>query len=168
MSRRGHAREPEEEGELSLVPYLDMMITLVMFLIYSYQTVIEMSVIPMNAPSYGGASSPSPPPEKLDKPPVQVTVLLSPTGYQLFADDPSIAKLDIPKRSDASFDAVELHKRLVEWKKQYGLDEALVITAFPEIEYSDVVKTMDASRRDAGKPLFPNVVLAVPYGAGAQ
>ena len=54
--RRGHreglADEAEESGELNLVPYLDIITTLVIFLIFTFQVVVEFRLIDLLPPAY--------------------------------------------------------------------------------------------------------------------
>jgi len=161
--RRRHHVEEEGEGELNLVPYLDMMVTLVMFLLFSFQAMIEMGMIPQNAPSYGadaGTQQQQPDQEKK----LMITLIIGDTGYTLQSDDPDVLpKLDIPKK-DGQYDLATLRSTLVNWKGTYTLGDSMVLTAFNTIEYQTVVDAMDAIRKDQGKDLFPNVVLAVPFG----
>lgn len=166
MSRRGSSHHEEEEGELSLVPYLDMMIALVMFLIFSYQTVIEMSQIRSDAPSSGGDSAATSAPQ--EPPKWKPTLMVTHDGYQLLSDDPTVAKVEIPRKGDKSYDTKQLLVKLKEWQKAYALPGDLIITAFPDIEYSHIVLAMDTAREEGGRPLFSNVAFAVPYGVGAQ
>lgn len=166
MGRHKSHHVEEEEGELSLVPYLDMMISLVMFLIFSYQTVIEMSQIRSDAPGVGGsdASTASTP---LEPPKWKPTLMVTDTGYQLMSDDPTVQKVEIPMVA-GKYDTRQLVIKLKEWQKAYALPGDLIITAFPDIQYNHIVLAMDSAREDGGKPFFPNVAFAVPYGVGAQ
>lgn len=168
MRRRRHEEEEEGVGELSLVPYLDMMVTLVMFLLFSFQAMLEMNTIPVNVPAYGVA------PKKQDQqepeaPSIMVTLVISDTGYKVQSDHPEITGwLDIGTKPDGEYDTERLHNSMVEWKKQHSLKNGVVITALNTVEYHSVVAAMDALREDGDKPLFPDVAFGVPYSGSAQ
>jgi biopolymer transport protein ExbD len=169
MRRSRHQEAEEGDGELNLVPYLDMMVTLVMFLLFSFQAMLEMGLIPMNAPAYDASPGPSQPQKDPDKPVIMVTLVIGDSGYNVQSDHPEITgTLDIPKLGDGKYDLAGLRGKMIEWKKTHGLNENLVITAFNNIEYQTVVDAMDELRKDGDKDLYPNVVLGVPYGGSGQ
>jgi biopolymer transport protein ExbD len=144
-----------------------MMVTLVMFLLFSFQAMLEMGVIPMNAPAYdAGAQSQQQDQQDPDKPVIMVTLLIGDAGFTVQSDHAEITgTLDIPKQADGSYDVERLRTSMIEWKKAHGLRDNLVITAFSNIEYQYVVDAMDSLRKDPdGKNLFPDVVFGVPYG----
>src|SRR5579863_1780449 len=51
--RKLHPREEEEAGELNIVPYLDIMMNLIMFMLLTMTALITLGVLNVTAPSYG-------------------------------------------------------------------------------------------------------------------
>lgn len=151
----------EEEGELNLTPYLDIITTLVIFMIFTFQVVIEFRLVDVMAPQLGkggGAST--------EKPPVTVTLIITDAGFRVLASD-GIAPSEIPKKGD-KYDFDKLHETLVTWKSKLSLGEGLILMAQENTEYSLVVETMDAVRNDGKNLLFPDVALAVGVTGGAK
>src|SRR5580698_6467598 len=50
--RKLHPREEEEAGELNIVPYLDIMMNLIMFMLLTMTALITLGVLNVTAPSY--------------------------------------------------------------------------------------------------------------------
>jgi biopolymer transport protein ExbD len=160
MARRGHEQEVDEaeaSGELNLVPYLDIITTLVIFLIFTFQVIIEFRLIELLPPAYSAQArqaNPNP-----DEPEVQLTLFIHSQGYKLVTDQPELGTVDIPKRGN-DYDNGRLTQELDRVKRSLGLAESLIVTAADEIEYAVVVAAMDASREYEGRLLFPDVLLA--------
>lgn len=166
MSRYGRSREVEgeEEGadaDLNLTPYLDIMMNLVIFLIFSFQVIIEFRLIDVVPPAVGSSAAAS---ASQENPKPQPTLLITRQGYRLISSQPDLMPaVDIPKKGE-KYDAAELKDRLISWKKEFGLGESIVFTADLETEYQVVVEAMDAIRMDGKEYLFPDVLLARPSG----
>lgn len=154
MARRFHHDEGEEidDSDLNLTPYLDIITTLVIFMIFTFQVVIEFRMIDVFAPAMvrdegGGASE-----QKL-----AVTLVLTKDGHYLAASDGSFQA--VPKKADGNYDFADLKRWLVRWKEDFQLGEGITVTPEADIEYSVVVETMDNIRRYEKGWLFPDVVL---------
>jgi hypothetical protein len=52
--RKLRPKEEEETGELNIVPYLDIMMNLIMFMLLSMTGLAAFGILNVNAPSYGG------------------------------------------------------------------------------------------------------------------
>src|SRR5262245_6419662 len=83
--RGGHAHGEHEEaaGELNIVPYLDILINLIMFLLVAQATLVSLGLIDVTAPSYapaGGAGNTPPPEEQL-----RLTVGIAAKGFYIAA-----------------------------------------------------------------------------------
>ena len=93
---RDHVEEQEEEaGELNLVPYMDIVTNIIIFLLASVVNQVSLGNINVSVPtlSQGGAASDEPPP---DKPPLNLTVTVGASGFILAASGgvlPAIPKL---------------------------------------------------------------------------
>jgi biopolymer transport protein ExbD len=162
--RKLRPKEHEETGELNIIPYLDIMMNLIMFMLLSITGFAMLGIINVTAPSYGGASATVQNPN--DKPPLTLTVAISGKGFFIAAtgavlpgvgNDPNAPT--IPKKgADYDFDA--LTAKMKEIKASFPTETKLIISADPTVEYSVLVHTMDATRGQAGAPLFPDVSLA--------
>jgi biopolymer transport protein ExbD len=154
MSHRRWAVHEESdeaaEAELNLVPYLDIMVNLVIFLLFTFQVVIEVCRIDLVTPAYGEepGTSTQVDPKKL----VTITVAVHKTGYTLLSDNPEMTVIE------------RLRRELATWKENFDLAEGLVMVGSDTTEYSDIVLTMDAIREYKGKPFFPDIVLAQNAG----
>lgn len=159
--RRSHFEDPSEEaadsGELNLIPYLDMVTTLVIFLIFTFQVVVEFRLIELLPPAYSAtARNASDTPEE---PQVTLTLIITSEGYRIVTNRPELGTAEIPRKGGA-YDNSKLTQELLTVKNSLSLGESLIVTAADEIEYKDVVAAMDAARQFEGKLLFPDILLA--------
>ncbi len=176
--RGGHAHgshdSSDHAGELNIVPYLDILINLIMFLLVAQATLVSIGLIDVTAPSYTpvGAGTPEPPAEGL----LRLTIGVAAKGFYIAAkggvlpgDNPEEAPTEItpdgvslnpptvPKRPDGSYDFPALARKLRAIKTAFPKVDAVYIAADDNIPYEAIVKTLDASREDAQGQLFPNV-----------
>ncbi len=151
MARRRLRTEPSAaEGEINLVPYLDVMVNLILFLLLTLQVLPELNEIAFQPPSDGGGAS---------KP--QITVLITEAGHEIVSGQ-SGARARVPTIAGA-YDYAGLTARLARIKREIPVDENLVLIAEADIPYDRVVATLDATRTSAdATELFPNVRLAMP------
>lgn len=168
MSRRMNMAElmgnEDEEGELNLTPYLDIITTLVIFMIFTFQVVIEFRLIDVFVPAYGpGVAAEDPKP---DKPQITVTLLILPDMFSILASA-GVDRLDIPIKG-GKHDFERLHEMLVTYKDKLELGESLILIADDKTEYSLIVETMDAVRMDGKRLLFPDVALATASTGGGK
>ena len=79
MKRR--VRAHEKTGELNIVPYLDIMVNLTMFMLVSMTSVIQFGILNVSAPSYGPATAAAQPGEQKKKVDLLLTVAISTKGF---------------------------------------------------------------------------------------
>jgi biopolymer transport protein ExbD len=176
--RGGHSHGAHDEsadaGELNVVPYLDILINLIMFLLVAQATLVSLGLIDVTAPSYTpvGAGSDTPPPEAQ----LRLTIGVAAKGFYIAAkggvlpgESPETATTEItpdgvalnpptiPKRADGSYDFPALARKLRAIKTAFPNVEAVYIAADDNVPYEVIVKTLDASREDAQGHLFPSV-----------
>jgi len=166
--RRGHreglADEAEESGELNLVPYLDIITTLVIFLIFTFQVVVEFRLIDLLPPAYSNnARNANDTPSEKD---TTLTLIVTKEGYRLVTNKPELGTAEVPVKSDGTYDNEHLTEQLLTVKRTLGLGESLILTASDDIEYKVVVAAMDAARTYQGDLLFPDVLLAKAATSG--
>jgi len=175
-----HEDEEMENGELNLVPYLDIVTNVIMFLMMTTTFAAAMASINVSAPTTAaaGAVSDKPIQEKQD---LNLTVSISDKGYTIAASGtvlgengingrlPTLPKVQRPCGPNNTmalcYDIGGLTAKMREIKDHFQDETKVIINANAEITYETVVAAMDAIRVDAAqKTLFPDVVLA----AGVQ
>ncbi|HEY2512805.1 MAG TPA: biopolymer transporter ExbD [Polyangiaceae bacterium] len=152
----------EEGGELNIVPFLDIITNVLMFVLATV-SVTFTATIDTSPPSRGGRSRANPPPS------LGLTVIVVPDGFSVKAKGGSIAPgchdigsgITIP-RSGNDYDYKALNTCVGTIKREAPeevRDETNVtISANPNIPYQVVVSTIDAVRKDDnGQELFPDV-----------
>jgi len=163
---RDHVEEIEEEaGELNLVPYMDIVTNIIIFLLASVVNQVALGNINVSSPtiqSGGGAGSDEPPPEK---PPLNLTITVGASGYIVGASGGVLPA--IPKLPGGQYDYKTLTIKLKEIKTNPDNAEETKATfnADANIPYDVVIATLDAMRQaEDGKILFPDV----NFAAGIQ
>lgn len=158
---RDHNEELEEEtGEINLVPYMDIVTNIIIFLLASVVNQVALGNVNVSVPTLanaGAAAVDEPPP----KPPLNLTVTVGATGFTIAASG-GVLPL-IPKLSNGQYDFKQLTKKLVEIKSAPdNRDETKVnFNADANTSYDIVVATLDAMREDeTGHALFPDVAFS--------
>lgn len=175
--RKLKPKEAEEMGELNIVPYLDILMNLIIFLLMSITGLAAFGILNVNAPNYGGPSagvSDTP-----DKPQQILTVLISKKGFyiagseavlgqatpegQAAPSDPNSAPPTIPVKADGTYDFAALteHMKQIKAHEAFREQSKVILGADSDVAYESLIGTMDAVRetRDR-KLLFPDVTLA--------
>jgi biopolymer transport protein ExbD len=163
---RLHGEEMQEEGgELNLIPYLDIVTNVIMFMLATTSFAAALGDINVSAPTNSTAvSSPTDvPPPKND---LNLTVNISEKGFTIAAsgavlhqgfafdgagnitEPPGQLLPTIPKKSDGTFDYDLLAKKMKEIKATPTAagETKVIINANPNIIYENVVATLDACR----------------------
>jgi len=159
---RDHVEEIEEEaGEINLVPYMDIVTNIIIFLLASVVNQVVLGNINVSVPtisSGGGASEDQPPPEK---PPLNLTISVGASGFTVAASGGVLPI--IPKMPNGQYDYKALTAKLKEIKSNpdNATETKANFNADANIPYDIVVATLDAMRQDdSGKILFPDVAFA--------
>ena len=162
---RDHVEEIEEEaGELNLVPYMDIVTNIIIFLLASVVNQVSLANINASLPSLsaGGGGSTDDTPEK---PPLNLTVSVGATGFTVAASGGVLPI--VPKLPNGQYDYKTLTTKLKEIKTNPdNADETkATFNADANIAYDIVIATLDAMRQaEDGKLLFPDV----NFAAGIQ
>jgi biopolymer transport protein ExbD len=166
--------EAEKLGELNIVPYLDIIINLTMFMLASMAGFVQFGIVNVSAPQYGAAAAAAAGEKKKDeKPPLLLAVAITKNGFfiagsggVLGSDEPTATGAPmtekpptVPLLADGKYDYVTLTSKLVDVKKAYPEEKKVIVMADQEIQYEVVVRTMDAIREDGPNQLFYEVVL---------
>lgn len=164
----------EEAGELNIVPYLDILVNLIMFLLVAQATLAHLGMIDVTAPTYNTAGAGATPDPTKEQKKLRLTVGIGKDGFYIAArggvlpgeqettgelTKDNVEKLapTIPKRADGSFDFPSLVRKLRGVKTAFPDTTAVFVAAEPSTPYEIIVKTLDATREDAQGLLFPNV-----------
>jgi biopolymer transport protein TolR len=160
------AEHGEEAGELNLVPYLDIIMNIIVFVIAGLSVVI-MATVDTQPPAAGGGKG-----TRLASKALNLTTLITSDGISLKTSSGNIATgcanigagITVPRKSDGTHDYDELRRCGRELKKQndrFAEETQVTITANPDVAYQIVIHTMDALRNDGEGALFPDVHFGV-------
>ena len=153
-----HDEAEEETGEINLVPYMDIVTNIIIFLLASVVQQVPLGNINVSSPTLGsGAAAADTEPET---PPLNLTVTVAANGFIVAGSGAVIPP--IPKLPNGQYDFDGLNNKLIEIKKEIAHGETkATFNADSYVPYELVVKTLDAMREDKqGKTLFPDVVFA--------
>jgi len=173
FSKRKLRMEQVEFGELNIVPYLDILMNLIIFMLLSMTGLALFGILNVNAPNYG-ASVTAP---DTSAPKLLLSVLISEQGFfvagtgavlgqQTDGQAPSSSTEGvptIPRKSDGSLDFGALNAKMIEIKAAFPNESKVIIGAEGNIPYESLIQTMDAIRETFGKDrrlLFSDVTLA--------
>jgi biopolymer transport protein TolR len=149
----------DEAGELNVVPYLDIIMNIMMFVLVSVSVAFASTI--NTTAAYAGPRRLPDTPEAL-----RLTVLITGEGVALKTAFGAIAPgcqgmgagLTVPATGGKlDLDALTSCAR---WVKEARPAETQVsVTASPDVAYETVISVMDALRADAQGPLFPEASL---------
>jgi biopolymer transport protein TolR len=170
--RKVKPKEEEEAGELNIVPYLDILMNLIIFMLLSMTGLATFGMLNVNAPSYGAGAGGS---GENDKPPLTLTVAIGKTGFFVAATGgvlpgqpegeaaapPGQGAPTIPLKGDGTYDFDALTRKMMDVKSAFPGESKVILAADANTAYEVVVGAMDATRETKDhKLLFPDVTLA--------
>lgn len=164
MGRKSRHQQEEAAGELNLVPYMDIVVNLILFLMLSSTGLVQFGVINVSAPAIGGGGEASDEPKD---PPLNLTIGVSSRGFIVAGNGGVLpapgttTEPTIPKQGD-KYDYAALTKKLVEVKSAFRNETKVIVSGEPGTPYEVIIGVMDASRQEgfAGQTLFPDVMLS--------
>lgn len=175
---RRRVREEEHTGELNIVPYLDVVVNLVMFMLLSMTGLITLGVLNVSAPKIGGEGAAAG--DKAEKPPLLLTVAIGRQGFYVAGAGGVLGKdaatpdasrpPTIPLKGDGKYDYASLSEQMKKIKEQFPNETAVILSADPDVVYDVLIQTMDACREASvkgadgkveRKPLFFDVSLSL-------
>jgi len=147
--------------ELNLVPYLDIMVNLIMFLITVTAYMAEMRQAPVLAPGEGPGPDQACVGEACKPKPFLNILIAANTIAILGSNSQNIVASQLDK-TGPDFDYPALSAKLREYRDNNpDLADNVMLAADRQIPYSTVIAAMDAIREDAKGPLFTGVTLSV-------
>ncbi len=161
---RGHRDNLEQQGhELNLVPYLDIMVNLVLFMLVNITSFLSFTIlnasIPQLAPDAASVET------QMKKEELLLMVRVTGRGFTV---DPNVQggasapRSEFPKKGN-SYDFESLKNAVIGLKGRFPNETRVMIVAEALVVYNDIIHTMDALReKEAGmEDLFPDVTLSV-------
>jgi len=170
IRRRSKVHEPdpsEVAGELNIVPFLDIVVNLIMFLLATSEAVLAIAQIEAQLPQLGRGKSGGPAAE----PGLNLNVTLTDNGIIVTGSGGKLAPgcqdvasgrvTTVPKKG-ADYDWAALTECVTRIKsvQQFADEHEVIIGADPMIQYVHVVAAMDALRGEEKAELFPDVLLS--------
>ena len=157
----------EEGGELNIVPFLDIITNVLMFVLATI-SVTFTTLIDTQPPRAGGASSRAP-----TKPTLSLNIIIIDKGFIVSAfgqrigegcQGPGSGVAVGMKGTDYDFAALgACAKRLKNQVPEAADETAATLTANSNIPYQVIVSTCDAIRKsEEGDTLFPDITFGVP------
>jgi biopolymer transport protein TolR len=145
----------EETGEINLVPYMDIVTNIIIFLLASVVHQVPLGTVNVSSPTFGGGGGAA----EEEKPALNLTVTVGASGFTLAGTGGVMPP--IPKLPNQKYDFQALTAKLEEIKKEFSDETKATFNADAITPYEIVVQTLDAMREDkAGKILFPDIVFA--------
>jgi len=162
LTRRAKRKIPEYHAleEINLVPYLDVMVNLIIFILVTISTVLPLGILSVYPPASGAGKTDTeedkPKPE--DKPHLNFTVFINRDGFTIAGTGAVLPP--IPKKGTGEYDYPALAQKALEIKDTYPEENKVIIAAEPDIKYDILIKVMDTLRNKGDKLLFYNVLLS--------
>jgi biopolymer transport protein ExbD len=156
MKRRVHVHE--HTGELNIVPYLDIVVNLVMFILLSMAGLISLGVLNVSAPKISGEGAGGAQAE--EKPRLLLTVAVGKQGFYvagaggvLGADSATADTTRAPTipLKDGRYDYAALTEQMKVIKAQFPSETQIILSADADVIYEVLIQTMDACREYSAK-----------------
>lgn len=165
----------EEAGELNIVPFLDIITNVLMFVLASITVSFTVSLM-AEAPKQGKGGV-----AKIQEESLNLTILIVTDGYTIKGKGATIKEgcdgigsgrptvPRIPAGQNESYDGKKydiagLQKCARKLKDEVPNAEGelqVMVSANPNVPFQEIVRVMDAVRKDQKGELFPNVVFTV-------
>ena len=169
IRRLSQPKEPdagEEAGELNVIPYLDIITNIMIFVLASV-SVTFISSIDTTPPAIGGGKVRT----EMSSKALNLSAFITSQGISLKTSSGNISTgcqdvgsgVTVPKANE-DYDFTSLTacaKRLKNARPEFKEETQVTITANPGVEYQTIISAMDALRRDGEEELFPEVHFGV-------
>lgn len=175
---KAHDLDPSETaGELNIVPFLDIVTNIIMFLLATTAMVLTTCELDAHLPAIGRGGGGGP----TDGPTLNLSVTVTERGIVVAGSGGklqpgchvtgtgniiTVAGHPPPVPAAGADDSARraywssLTQCLVVVHSQFPDEHQVILTADPNIEYGDVIAAMDAVRADGTTELFPDVMLS--------
>jgi len=157
LNRRAQRKikEYKAQEELNLVPYLDVMVNLIIFLLVTISVFLPLgmlSIFPLSV------ATPQTEQAIQQKQELTLTVFITHDGFIIAGRGGQLPPM--PRKPDGEYDYDTLLAKAVEIKDAYPTENQVIISAERDIKYEVLVKAMDTLRNKGDRLLFYNVQLS--------
>lgn len=187
-SRQIRRRKLAVSYELNLVPLVDIMVNVLIFLVLNFSA-MKFSIVPTTLPvsaEEAAVAQEELEEKKEDKPKLNLTVSITGQGFTIAGSGGVLLEGSgptIPKKPDGNYDYEKLNQLMVDIKKRFPWEQDVIIipemrlspnTTAVDIPYQVIMDTMDAVREAPepitdsngdgipdSKALFPGVIFSV-------
>jgi biopolymer transport protein ExbD len=171
MARNNRREELESAGEeLNLIPYMDIMVNLVLFMLVSITSFLSFTILNASIPQLDTNASQTVT-EAQKKEDLLLILHVNDKGYTVEANvtgGKPIGKKVIPKttiegQEGKGYDTQALTDHLATIKERFQEEDKILIIADAAVEYENIIKTMDATREtDVNEEdLFTEMTLSI-------
>lgn len=163
----------EMDDELNIVPFLDIVVNLIMFLLMTISSAAFYTQLNASLPSYGRGGTPRG--EADDTPPLNLKVVLTSEGIMVVGSSGKLSPgcedvvgtgrvFAVPMGSNGQYQWNELRTCAEKVHEHFPDEHQVTIEADPQVELLHVIAAMDAMRGptddDGRGTLFPDVQLS--------
>ncbi|MFW6050602.1 MAG: ExbD/TolR family protein [Myxococcota bacterium] len=169
IRKRTKFEEPdpsEMQGELNIVPFLDITVNLIMFLLMLVAAIAFFAQLEARLPEYGGGGvgkrASDEPKLNLSLTVVESGVVVTGSGGKLSPGCQNTATgrvITVPKKG-GEYDWAGLTECVSRVKQEFPDETQVTVNADPIVHYEHVVHAMDAVRDSGEEELFPDVLLS--------
>lgn len=147
---RRERRLSKIDTSLNLIPYMDLMVVLIPFLLTGV-VFSKLAVLELKLPT----SSSSAPAAAEAKQPFSLIVTLQQDAVTIRGSGLTVTRFPL---QDGRYDLGGLTATLQQVKSSYPLEKALILLSEPDIPYESLVAVMDVCREGpASQELFPDI-----------
>ncbi|HBQ13990.1 MAG TPA: hypothetical protein DEF51_23630 [Myxococcales bacterium] len=161
-TRPRHLDPSEQGGELNIVPFLDIVVNVMLFLLATTTAAIAVAQVDVELPATcvgcGGQTRSL----NLSVTVGEEGVFVSGEGAHLApgcAETTPRAVVTVPRTTEGH-DFEALRACLDQVHQRFPEEDSLILTADPTVPYADVIRAMDAARGDDHTLWFPRVRLS--------
>jgi biopolymer transport protein ExbD len=160
--RRSRAALEGAVGELNLVPYMDIMTNLILFMLVSMTSFVDMRVVNVSTPSTCDHCGTMPSKDR-----ALLVGIVADKGFFISVDGKMLEEtppggLTVASLPGKGYDFEGLTAKLAAVKRDIAPQTGISLIPDRSVDYETVIKTMDALRRDrSGTVLFPDVSFGV-------
>ncbi len=164
----GHVDPSEMVGELNIIPFLDIVVNLIMFLLATSEAVLLIAQIESDLPriARGRASNqPVQTPLNLNVTVTDAGALVTGSGGKLApgctdVEGPGSRSVTVARKGK-EYDWAGLTECVSRIKSQFKDEDTVTVSADPQVQYEHVIAAMDAVRKKGDSELFPHVMISV-------